>query len=438
MDETRFWLWLTMVFGTGSRRIWEAMCIYETAKEAYAALSDPDCFMKLSDPDKRGVSLIPLSRAEQLIRECEKLGIGVVGYSSGSYPPQLRYIMNPPAVLFYKGNIGCLSGTRTVTAVGTRNASDYGMTAAARICGELAAKGFVIVSGFAVGIDIASSLAAAQRGRPTACVLGCGVDYNYPKENFRHRDTILNAGGVFVSEYPPGTSPGRGNFPQRNRILAGLGRTAVVFEASEKSGSLITAHLALEQGRTIFSLPPADIFSESWTGNRRLLREGAEPLLGTESILDLFYIGGSADKEVRAAPVYYGVSRFTAGSDVPVSEDSIVLQLASRMVKKEKNDRTAGKKREKKSEKRPVTALPAKDTDTGAEAAADDTVNEPDLSSLEGVQLRIARALSSGTLHADILAQKLEMDAGELFMELTEMELSGIVRSLPGKLYELI
>lgn len=417
MNETKYWVWLSMVFGIGSRRIWELMRFFQTAGEAYDDLKGGASALNFKENESQKIAKTDISLAERLIENCANKGIEVIGYGSRLYPPQLRYVANPPAVLYYNGNISCLIGTRTATAVGTRRASAYGLRVTAQICRELALKGIVIVSGFAVGTDITAQLAAADAGRPSACVLGCGIDVDYPRDNVRFRDHILDTGGVFVSEYPPGTQPHSGNFPCRNRILAALGRVAIVFEAAAKSGSIITANLASDQGRELFCLPPADITSSAYSGNVQLLRQGAAPLLSAQDVLDCFRIGGPNDSEIR--------SDISAKGFAPVMEPDpqrkreLMEEMLARM------NVTQGMPEAPQTE-----AVPAENTNKPAA--------EPDLSGLEGVQLEIARLLVKGPLHADVIAQRTGADAASLMAELTELELTGCIRSLPGKMFELI
>lgn len=401
MKYTKYWLWLTMVFGAGSRRIWECMSLFETPDEAYYELRSGSSPVRLNESERNAVASTPLELAEELLAECEKKGIRVADYSSEEYPPQLRHIMTSPAILYYKGDIGCLSGTRTVTTVGARKAGEYSLRVTERVCYELAECGVVIVSGFAVGVDITSHLSAALKGRPTACVLGCGVDVDYPRENFKYRDRIIEAGGVFISEYPPGTPPYSANFPKRNRILAALGRAAVVFEASAKSGSLITASLAAEQGREVYCLPPADIYDPAYSGNAMLICEGAVPFFGTDDILSGFGYG---------TPLY---SEIMAEAYSMLDGDDKQLRVhESKPVKKIGESFRAKKDAEPENSPEKAEIL------------------------LSGVQKDIADALSEGALHADALAQRLGLDPSELMTELTEMELIGAVKSLPGKIYE--
>lgn len=418
MNDTKYWLWLSMIFGTGSRRIWEAMRLFTCAEEAYMELSSGALNDRLDEKEIRSIKNTGIESAAQLIGRCENSGIDVIGCGDSEYPSQLRHILNPPAVLYCKGNISCLSGTRTVTSVGARHASDYGLKAADRICRELAKSGIIIVSGLAVGIDIASHLAAVSVNRPTACVMGCGVDVDYPRDNFRYREAILANGGVFLSEFPPGTPPLSPNFPKRNRILAALGRATIVFEAARKSGSLITAGLALEQGREVFCLPPADIFNDSFSGNVMFLRDGAAPLYSASDVLDCFKIGGSLDGEIRS-DTYTGINLFGVG------------ELSQRKKRREP-DAEAPKPTKKKSCGR---ENPAEET-----AVTENNKNPQDSESyrsLTPVQRQIAELLGGCALHADIIAQKLEIDAAELMTELTELEILGIIRQLPGKMFEI-
>ena len=402
MDETKYWLWLNMVFGTGNHRIWEIMSFFRNAEKAYYALTSDNSVVSLNENENKNVFGVPLHNAETFLENCKKRGIGVICYSSQEYPAQLRHIYNPPSVIYYRGNISCLQTNITVTAVGTRKADSYSLKAAKEICSELSARGAVIISGFAVGIDLACSMAAAEIGRPTACVMGCGVDVDYPKQNFAYRDTILAAGGVFISEFPPGTQPYAPNFPKRNRILAALGMAVVVFQAGAKSGSVITANLAAGQGREVLCLPPADIFSGGYAGNIKLLRDGALPMYDASDVMDCI-----TGRKEQLPPQY--MARTAASADM--AED---ISAVSDMMYEQDNipvrqERTVREQR--------YTELP------------DD---------LSAQQKRIAEALENGALHADELAQSLELDPSELMTELTELEIFGVVRSLPGKMFELI
>ncbi len=421
MNDKKYWVWLGMIFGGGCHRLWQLMNICETAQEACSEILSDSRFINLTDSERKNINSYSLKNAEELIAVCGRMGIGIAAYSENEYPNQLRYIADPPPVLFYKGNIGCLTGTKTITSVGTRRAGDYSISTCRRVCSELARKGFVIVSGFAVGIDITSHMAAAELGLPTACVLGCGVDVDYPKENFRFRDKIIASGGVFVSEYPPGTRPHRGSFPKRNRILSALGRAAVVFEAAENSGSIITAKLAAEQGRELFVLPPADIFSSSFGGNIRLLREGAVPVMSVEDIMDFFKPGSSADAYIKSDAFAYVIdTKPSRRMEAPKVSRIHELMEQEEVISSENNERSE---------------TPQELADN--KNKADDEISFDSIP--EGLARDIAMLLcKEGRLHADVICTKLGIDSARLMIELTELEIIGAVRACPGRLYEFV
>lgn len=420
MKDKKYWVWLSMVFGGGTYRLWQFMSIFETVEEVCCELLSAGEATGLTANEIRNIKSYNLRNAEELIEECDKRGISVVAYTDPDYPNQLRFIPDPPPVLFCKGNTACLSGTKTVTSVGTRKAGNYSISACGRICSELARKGYIIASGFALGIDIASHLAAAEAGYPTICVLGCGVDVDYPKENVKFREKIIESGGVFVSEYPPGTKPARGNFPKRNRILSAIGRATMVFEASETSGSLITARLAAEQGREIFVLPPADIFSHSYGGNILLMKEGAVPITSEEDITDFFRVGSPADAEVKSDAYAYitGEASYSGGYKSTLFGIAAALSAAKQENRESFNESDAA-------------------DDSSAEETseiAEELISEP-----EGVQRGILELLrKEGRLHADIICSELGIDSQELMTELTELEILGAVRSCPGRIYEAL
>ncbi len=433
MRETRYWLWLSRVFGVGSQRIWKAMCYFQSAKEAYENLPLADCRFKLNDNEFQNARSETLMQIDEYIENCEKKGIGLAGYSDEQYPPQLRHLFNPPAVLYFKGNISCLNGTRTVTSVGTRKASQYGLNITAKVCGELAAKNCVIVSGFAEGIDIVSNISAADKNRPTACVLGCGIEVDYPKPNLKFREKILNSGGVFISEFPPETPPYPNNFLKRNRILAALGRVTLVFEASLKSGSLSTANLSTAQGRELFVLPPFDIFSSRCAGNIQLLKEGATALYDIKDVLDCFLIGGPLDMEIRESlsskPTGREAGILWYGMDMEKTQPSDVLEIIrqSPSGKKRKRIGSAVKRASEFVDEKSET--PEKQTETAEDS---------DFSELSVTKKLIVNEMKRGRIHIDELYTLPDIDPSMLMTELIELEIMGRIRSLPGKMYELI
>lgn len=414
MNDTKYWIWLAMIFGTASKNLWKIMCAFETAEEAYCEICSDSRLLNLNASEKRNLKTITLSDAEKVISECESKGINTVCYSSEKYPNQLKYIVDPPAVLYYKGNIDCLIGTKTITTVGTRKISDYGRKVVRRICSELAASGIIIISGFAVGTDIEANLAAISENMPTACVMGAELDHDYPKENSKYRDMIIEAGGVLISEYRPGSPTVPSNFSARNRILSALGRAVVIFEAPLESGSLSTADYAAEQGREVFSLPPVDIFSDSYAGNVNLLRNGALPVFGADELLAYFSFGTPIMAEIMSDSSNFAKKTENHKTRIPV-EKHIIKEI-------DKAYEDTGE-------------ILAVENKTKNISNADKIINDL---MLNGNQKRIVEFLADGrAVHKDIIAQNLDIEITNLMSDITDLEIAGALKQLPGNMVEI-
>ncbi|MFH1381026.1 MAG: DNA-processing protein DprA, partial [Candidatus Omnitrophota bacterium] len=199
------------------------------------------------------------------------------------YPSGLMHIHNAPEELFVNGTI-LPQDVEAIAIVGTRRATEYGMKQAEKIAFELALMGITIVSGMAKGIDTAAHTGALKAGGRTIAILGSGHDNIYPKENMKLYERIVKSGAV-VSELPRDIGPLRQNFPMRNRIISGMSKGVVVIEAPRKSGALITANFALEQGRTVFAMP-GNIDSPESTGSNLLIKEGACLVENVSDIID--------------------------------------------------------------------------------------------------------------------------------------------------------
>jgi len=237
--------------------------------------------------DKRAIyGLLAFSDWDEINKELERAfdaGVKVVPFTDASYPTRLRLISDPPPFLYVKGELKQQDGN-SVAVVGSRSASDYGLRITRDLCQGLASLGFTLVSGMARGIDGAAHQASLDAGARTIAVLGSGVDVAYPWEHERLYHQICQSGAV-VSELPLGTAPLSYHFPARNRLISGLSLGVVVVEATEKSGSLITAALALEQGREVFAVPGEAGASRS-RGTHRLIRQGAKLVESVEDIVE--------------------------------------------------------------------------------------------------------------------------------------------------------
>jgi len=232
------------------------------------------------EPDKRA-SLV--ERADAAIERAKRGGITAVPWSDPAYPAALAAIVDPPPLLWVRGCVAALSEP-AVAIVGARAGSAYALSVAERLAADLAAAGLVVVSGLARGVDSAAHRGTVSASGTTVAILGSGVDVIYPREHERLVKDIEQHGAI-VSELVPGTPPQPMFFPRRNRIISGLSRAVVVIEAGEKSGSLITARCALEQGRDVLAVP-GNVLNGRNRGAHALLRDGARIVESAEDVLD--------------------------------------------------------------------------------------------------------------------------------------------------------
>jgi DNA processing protein len=293
-DQRAYWVWLQHALGAGSSKQNRILSGYRTLADFYTAGMEGwllEGYFTRGELEKLD-SFSPAD-ASALIEYSEKIDQQVITLECDSYPELLRQIHNPPCALYVKGTLPDLSVVPSIAIVGTRKATATGITTARSFAFELARQGVVIVSGGALGIDTASHKGALQAGGETICILGCGIDFNYLMGNASLRAAIANSGAV-ISEYPPNTQPINSNFPIRNRIISGLSLGTLVVEAAGKSGSLITADYALEQGRDVFAVP-GGIYSPVSQGVNNLIKDGAKPVSNAGEILEE-YIGRFPDK----------------------------------------------------------------------------------------------------------------------------------------------
>lgn len=282
----KYWIWLSDIMGAGAR-VEDIFSYFSSAREVYEADRTQRIVSGVfSRRQIDALDTVSLKRAENAIEICEKNGWKIYTPEDSEYPELLHRLPDRPLVLFVDGDISCLNDRIAVGVVGTRNPSYESIAVARKICADMAAKGAVTVSGGALGIDSAAHEGAIEGGGKTVCVMGCGLGSSYLRENEPLRREIAR-NGALITEYLPFTEATRYSFPARNRIISGVSHGVLVIEAGEKSGSLITARRAVEQGREVFAVP-GSILTSAYTGVNRLIRDGAKVATCADDILSSF------------------------------------------------------------------------------------------------------------------------------------------------------
>ncbi len=271
----KHWLWLAERPHISPVGIGKLLRLLGSAESIYE-LTEKQC-LEIDGFEERWLPAIldkSTEAAEKIIARCDELEIQILTYGDEAYPRRLRQIDRPPVVLYYQGSFPNIDNEAAIAIVGTRKCSNYGLLQAKQFAGLIASSGGLVVSGGARGIDSIALNSALNSLMPVVCVVGCGLDQTYPKENRPLFEAVVRH-GCMVSEYPPGTPPRKLNFPMRNRIISALSVAVLVVEAPKKSGALITADLALEQGKDLFTLP-GNIGVRQCEGSNRILQEGAQ------------------------------------------------------------------------------------------------------------------------------------------------------------------
>ena len=268
------WIWLATRTHIGERLKVDLVRRFQDPEAIYFA--DPGSFHDISGLTAEGAAALAdknLQDAEKVLRDCRRKNLRILTWQDAAYPARLKNIPDPPLVLYYKGNLPDFDALPVIGVVGTRKASASGMNVAGKMGYQISRCGGIVVSGMAAGIDAMATRGALTAGAAAVGVLGCGADVVYPASN-RGLFEEMEQYGCLISEYLPGTPPAAYNFPRRNRIISGLSCGVLVVEAPEKSGALITAHAALDQGRDVFVVP-GNIDVDTFVGSNRLLRDGA-------------------------------------------------------------------------------------------------------------------------------------------------------------------
>lgn len=422
MALLRYWIWLSTLPGFSLKGQMRVLRHFGSPEEAF--LADREALNRveqLTEKEKKALLTKDLRLAESTLEDCRRENISILTYQDAMYPQRLKNIDTPPLVLYYKGTLLPFDDLAAVAVVGSRKASGYGMTVAKRMGYQLGACGGTVISGAARGIDSLALEGALSAGGQVCAVLGNGLDIVYPPEA-KGLYADIEKRGCLLSEFTPGTPPFGKNFPRRNRIMSGLALGVLVVEAAKKSGSLITAEYALEQGRDVFAVP-GNIGLASCEGSNNLLQEGAM----------LCTCGWDILREYQ--PQYPELIHNHRGGEG--------ITLAPRDVDGPEERQVATPvsvpKKEKTTKIYPQEPNLVPKTENGI-----DIPEKPDYidlqeikSTLSGDECVIVDALKDGQKHVDDIIGETELGAGRILASLTLLEVKGVVEQLPGKYFQL-
>jgi DNA processing protein len=419
MSQLRYWIWLTTVNGLANRA--QLLLLDHFGSPEAVFLADHEAVRQvpgLTEREAASLEYRDLRRANQVLEDCRQKQINVLTLQDAGYPQRLRTIENPPLVLYYKGHLLPFDGLPTIAVVGSRKASPYGLSVAKRMGYQIGISGGVVVSGAARGIDSLALEGALSAGAPVAAVLGNGVDIVYPYEARRLYEDILG-NGCILSEYVPGTPPLGANFPRRNRIMSGLSLGVLVVEAGRKSGSLITAELALEQGRDVYAVP-GNVGLEVCAGSNQLLQEGA-------------YLATCGWDVLQSYQALYPERLRRRGGG-----ERLTLSMQDRKYVVPPEDEL-----EKPSAKPTKTAPKSEPEPPNSEKRID---NEPKrnyidlqriMESLTQDEKTLVELLQQGETHVDDIIDQSGLPPARVLSSLTLLEVKGHVTQQPGKRFRL-
>ncbi|MDD6483321.1 MAG: DNA-processing protein DprA [Clostridiales bacterium] len=391
MDKTLLWLWLTAKNGISEQTIYHLWERYGDIEKIYTSEKYDDAGW-LDENDKNRLLNKDLSRAREISIKTQKMGARIITYDDETYPMLLKNMDDPPFVLYIKGEEINFDRVLGIGVVGTRRFSEYGHRVTHDICYDLALAGALIVSGLARGIDSIAASTALSVGAKTVGVLGCGLDVIYPPENGElYERTAQN--GMLITEYPPGTKAIGSNFPRRNRIIAGLSRGVVVTEAPQRSGALITARLAMENGRDVFSVPRS--ITHPYSGTNRLIQQGAKLITCGGDVLE----------------------------DYPYLENTLVPIKTPKYKKEDVYSEHTLK---------PKGKIENKNTDNAYKERFNEIYNKCDDN-----QKKIVKLIGTGEMHIDELVRESGMETSKVSTELMMMEMSGFIKKQPGNKYSI-
>ncbi|MCL2365647.1 MAG: DNA-processing protein DprA [Oscillospiraceae bacterium] len=402
----KYWIWLSMLKGIGAVTALRLLNHFGCPEKVFMA--DQAQYFQVEQitlDDIQQLCNKNLDNANKILADCAQIGCHIITYHDKQYPNRLKNIYDPPILLYVRGKLNMIDEEPVVGIVGTRDCTPYGLNAAETIGYDLSNRGVTVATGLAKGIDSAAARGALMGGGRVVGIIGSGLSIVYPPENKQLFEDVAMHGAI-ISEYPPKTAAIKSHFPMRNRLIAGVSLGVAVIEAPRRSGALITALQALEQGRDVFTLP-GNIDAKSCAGSNALLRDGAIAMLSAEDIIGEYIalFPNKISKSAEKIKPHVNAKRAEIGFGAAL-------------------DTQRNKSLDVKKEIDKKLALEYIDLDTI-------------ISKLSGDEKTIAEMMKSRKLHIDEIIQKANLSAPNVLTALTMLEIKGHVLQESGKIFSL-
>ncbi len=420
-ENAKIWIWITQALGYNTPKAKRLYELYPNINDFYNGGKREWKFSGiLSDHDISCLSSISLSSSQKIIDRCKELGYSIITLDDEKYPVCLYNIDSPPALIYINGVLPDVDNRLTIGVVGTRRATKYGLDNSYKIGYALSKYGVAVISGGALGVDCASHRGALGADGVTVCVRGCGINSTYLADNAKMREAIAKRGAV-ISEYPPDEDPRPYYFPARNRIISALSDGVVIIESGVKSGSLITANLAIEQGKEVFALLGNN--SPQNEGSNRRIKEGsAIPITDFMDILNSFDNLYATDGEVDFENISFEDIRA-----IPVKGRS---PFAKSVPSNNKSKNSAAKKLKTVKDEKAEVRIEIENKNVSLPKHRQNL-------NLNVTAQRVYDFITNEPVHIDKISSELNIPVFKVLSVITELEMNGLITAMQGRRYKL-
>lgn len=424
-----YWVWLSLCFPPACSRLVELL--NQTDPETYYKERTPYSFLK--PEDIKACTTVSLERAQTVIERCRELGVDILTMEDEDYPESLLHIYCPPPVLYVRGTLAPLHGRLAVSVVGTRDSYEYYNSVVGNISYQLAKAGAAVISGCAVGIDTFAHTGCLKGRGPTVGILACGIDVDYPKESHDLKEMIVQSGGALITELEPGRKMSGKYFHSRNRLIAGLADCVLLGQVPFRSGAMITANAAIDQGKEVFCIPPVSLYDARCMGVADYIRDGARVVFSAYDIVSEYR--SQYGDTLRIEPLEKQsllVLQPEETNDMPKPDGKKKKPNKSEKAPKAVQPEVKAKEKEEKEEK-PKSVFPPAEQQAPLYAAAEPSYQVQN----DDPRTQVLSLLTDEPRLLDDLLAQCDLPLQEMLQILTGLELEGVVEAHSGQRYRL-